>query len=70
MGLGGGDRILINDRKEKGLKNTYYAINLVRNKGIQHYDFTSEYVVISDDQPKEVIKPWGKEELIEYNIIM
>lgn len=67
MGLGGGDRILINDRKEKGLKNTCYAINLVRNKGIQHYDFTSEYVVISDNQPKEVIKPWGKEELIEYN---
>lgn len=67
MSLGGGDRILINDRKEKGLKNTCYAINLVRNKGIQHYDFRSTFVSISDNQPKEVLKPWGKEELIEYN---
>ena len=29
-------------------------------------DFSSQFVVIPDDQPKEVIKPWGKEELIEY----
>jgi len=67
MGLGGGVRILINDRKPNGDTNTCYAINVVRNKGIQYYDFTSKFVTISDDQPKEVEKPWGKEELIEYN---
>ena len=67
MGLGGGVRILINDRKPNGDKNTCYAINVVRNKGIPYYDFTSKFITISDDQPKEVIKPWGKEELIEYN---
>ena len=67
MGLGGGVRILINDRKPNGHTNTCYAINVVRNKGIQYYDFTSKFVTISDDQPKEVEKPWGKEELIEYN---
>ena len=67
MGLGNGVRILINDRKLNGTKNTCHTINLVRNKGISHYDFSHEYVVISDDQPKMVMKPWGKEELIEYN---
>ena len=67
MGLGGGDRIIINDRKENGVKNTCYAVNVIRNKGIHHYDFNSEFVTISDNQPKEVIKPWGKEELIECN---
>lgn len=67
MGIGGGDRILINDKKENGDKNTAYSINLVRNKGIQHYDFTSDFITISDNQPKSVVKPWGKEELIEYN---
>lgn len=67
LGIGNGDRIIINDRKDNGIKNTCYAINTVRNKGINHYDFTSENVVISDEQPKEVIKPWGKEELIEFN---
>ena len=67
MGLGGGDRILINDRKQRGTRNTAYSINVVRNKGIQHYDFDSKFVNISDNQPKQVEKPWGKEELIEYN---
>ena len=67
MGLGGGTRIIINDRKPNGEKNTCHAINVVRNKGIPHYDFTSKYISISDNQPKEVIKPWGKEELLEYN---
>jgi mannose-6-phosphate isomerase len=67
MGLGGGDRILINDRKQNGTRNTAYAVNVVRNSGIHNYDFNSKYVVISDDQPKKVNKPWGSEELIEYN---
>jgi len=67
MGLGGGVRILINDRKQNGEKNTSYAVNVIRNKGIPYYDFTSKFVIISDDQPSFVNKPWGKEELIEYN---
>ena len=67
MGLGGGVRILINDKKTNGQQNTCYAVNVVRNKGISYYDFTSSFVTIPDNQPKEVIKPWGKEELIEYN---
>jgi mannose-6-phosphate isomerase len=67
MGIGGGDRILINDRKLNGDRNTAYAINVVRNKGIPHFDFSSKFVTISDDQPNAVDKPWGREELIEYN---
>lgn len=67
MGIGGGVRIIINDKKINGEKNTCYAVNLVRNKGLNYYDFTSEFITICDNQPKEVIKPWGKEELIEYN---
>lgn len=67
MGIGGGDRILINDRKEKGKYNTAYALNVVKDKGLEHYDFTQKFVTISDNQPKKVNKPWGSEELIEYN---
>ena len=67
MGIGGGVRILINDRKPNSNKNTCFAVNTIRNKGIPYYDFTSKFVVLSDNQPKEVLKPWGKEELIEYN---
>ena len=67
MGLGNGERILINDRKENGSKNTAYALNVIRNKGIQHYDFETKFITISDDQSKKVEKPWGGEELIEYN---
>jgi len=67
MGLGGGIRIIINDRKPNGHKNTCYAVNVVRNKGIPYYDFTSKFVIIKDDQPSFVDKPWGREELIEYN---
>ena len=67
MGLGGGDRILINDRKPDINRNTCYSINLPRDKGINHYDFRSKYVTISDNQPVQVEKPWGRENLIEYN---
>ena len=67
MGIGGGVRILINDRKPNEDKNTCYAVNVVRNKGIPYYDFTSKFVIIPDNQPRVVDKPWGKEELIEYN---
>ena len=67
MGLGGGVRILINDRKPKGNKNTCYAINLVRNKGIDYFDFTSEFVVIPSNKVKFIEQKWGSEEYIEYN---
>ena len=71
MGLGGGVRVIINDRKPKndpkGDINTCFAVNVVRNKGIPYFDFTSKFVTISDEQPQSVDKPWGKEELIEYN---
>lgn len=67
MGLGGGERILINDKKINGNKNTAYSINLTRNKGLHYFDFTSNFIIIPDEQPSIVIKPWGKEELIEYN---
>ena len=35
MGFGGGDRILINDRKRDSERDTASAINLTRNKGIK-----------------------------------
>ena len=41
MGLPNGDRVLINDRKPHGIRNTAYAINLVRNSGLEGVDLTS-----------------------------
>ena len=39
MGVGGGVRVLINDRKEKGSGNTAVAINVVRNvEGLSNVD--------------------------------
>ena len=35
MGVGGGDRVVINDRKPNGERNTACAINLNRNEGIK-----------------------------------
>ncbi len=35
MGVGGGPRFLINDKKLNSEKNTAYAINLTRNLGIE-----------------------------------
>ena len=35
MGFGGGDRILINDRKKDSERNTASVINLTRNKGVK-----------------------------------
>ena len=34
MGFGGGDRILINDRKPNSNRDTAYVINVDRNKGL------------------------------------
>tara|TARA_B100000287_G_C20403824_1_gene690739 strand:+ start:400 stop:768 length:369 start_codon:yes stop_codon:yes gene_type:complete len=36
MGIGGGKRYLINDRKPNGNKNYAHAVNLTRNEGIQN----------------------------------
>jgi len=38
MGIGGGDRIIINDRKPDSDRDTAYAINLDRNKGIANVE--------------------------------
>ena len=34
MGVGGGDRIVVNDRKPNSDRDTAYAINLNRNQGV------------------------------------
>tara|TARA_R100001015_G_C4627832_1_gene187616 strand:+ start:1375 stop:1731 length:357 start_codon:yes stop_codon:yes gene_type:complete len=36
MGVGGGDRVLINDKKPNSEANTAYAINLNRNEGLKN----------------------------------
>ena len=36
MGVGGGDRVIINDRKPNSDRDTAYAINLYRNEGIDN----------------------------------
>ena len=36
MGFGGGDRILINDRKNDRAEDTAFAINLARNEGVEN----------------------------------
>jgi len=35
MGFGGGDRILINDRKGNSEEDTAFAINITRNEGVK-----------------------------------
>ena len=36
MGFGGGDRILINDRKADSSRDTAYVINVNRNEGVEN----------------------------------
>jgi len=68
MGITNGDRILINDKKINGVKNTCYAINLVRNYGFEYIDLISKNVTIPDKYLfTKIEKPWGYEELIECN---
>tara|TARA_Y100000592_G_scaffold78202_1_gene122909 strand:- start:1728 stop:2084 length:357 start_codon:yes stop_codon:yes gene_type:complete len=38
MGFGGGDRVIINDRKPNSERDTVYAINLTRNEGIENVE--------------------------------
>ena len=64
MGLPNGDRILINDKKEKGVFNTAYAINVVRNKGLINVNIAKNDI---NNDNKIINKPWGYEELIEIN---
>ncbi len=68
MGLPNGDRVLINDKKTNGVRNTAYAINLVRNSGLTQVNLESKNVTISDSFLfTKVEKPWGYEELVECN---
>lgn len=68
MGITNGDRIIINDKKPNGIRNTAYAINLVRNKGLVNYNLNSNNVTIDDSLLfTKIEKPWGSEELIECN---
>ena len=36
MGIGGGDRVLINDKKPNSDRDTAYSVNLIRNEGISN----------------------------------
>ena len=68
MGLPNGDRVLLNDRKTNGIRNTAYAVNLVRNGGLENVDLTSQNITIPDKYLfTKIEKPWGYEELIECN---
>ena len=51
MGVGGGDRILVNDRKPSG-RDTAYSYNLDRNSGIKNLDI------------EEHVRPWGSYEVL------
>lgn len=61
MGLPNGDRILINDKKELGIDYTAYAYNLIRNEGMNNINFNIINI------KKKIEKPWGYEEIVEYN---
>jgi hydroxymethylpyrimidine pyrophosphatase-like HAD family hydrolase len=68
MGLPNGDRVIINDRKNKGAINTAYAINLVRNQGLENIDLASKNITIPDQFLfTKNITPFGYEELLECN---
>lgn len=68
MGLTNGDRVIINDKKNNGISNTAYSINVVRNKGLENVNLNSKNITIDDSFLfKKIEKPWGYEELIECN---
>lgn len=68
MGLPNGDRIIINDKKPNDPRNTTYAVNVVRNKGFEYLDLTSNNVTVPDRFVyNRADKPWGYEELVECN---
>ena len=68
MGLPNGARVILNDKKTKGVENTAYAVNLVRNKGLDNINLDSKFVTVPDKYIfTRVDKPWGYEELIDIN---
>ena len=68
MGIPNGDRVLINDKKSRGVRNTAYALNVVRNAGFENIDISSINVTIPDKLLfSRIEKPWGYEELLECN---
>jgi mannose-6-phosphate isomerase len=68
MGLPNGPRVLINDKKPNGIDNTAYAVNVVRNEGLQYVDLDSKYVTVPDSFIfTKIEKPWGYEELLDIN---
>lgn len=68
MGLPNGPRVVLNDKKTKGIDNTAYAVNLVRNGGLENVDLDSKFVTVPDKYIfSKVEKPWGYEELVEIN---
>ena len=68
MGLTDGDRVVINAKKERGVENTAFAINLPHNWGMEEMDLKSSKVTIPERFLFEKVeKPWGYEELVECN---
>jgi len=68
MGLPNGARVLLNDKKEKGVANTAYAVNVVRNQGLDNVNLDSKHVTVPEKYVfTKVEKPWGYEELVEIN---
>ena len=68
MGLPNGPRVVINDKKQRGVENTAYAVNLVRNQGLNYVNLDSKNVTVPDKHIfTKVEKPWGYEELVEIN---
>lgn len=68
MGITNGDRVIINDKKPNGIKNTTFAVNLVRNKGLSNCNISSTNITVDDSVLfTHIDKPWGYEELVECN---
>ena len=68
MGLPNGPRVLINDKKPNGVENTAFAVNVVRNEGLEYVDLSSAHVTVPDSFLfTRVEKPWGYEEMVECN---
>jgi mannose-6-phosphate isomerase-like protein (cupin superfamily) len=57
-----------NYKKPNGVRNTAYAINLVRNEGMTNVDLNSKWITTPDKcNFTKIEKPWGSEELLEVN---
>ena len=63
MGITNGDRILINDKKLNSTRDTAYAVNVIRNDGLTNIDLINPLLY----KKERIDKPWGYEELIEFN---